>query len=140
MFSPNRLSLRSHEPNRLCGAIRGTGAITAHSGPIGEAAVCRVRARHRRPRKIFVRIRPESLQPLIPRYEEIGRAYINLAERYSDSQLEVICDYMQQAAQISEGQLANFVARDGPRSTPSPPGQARVQSHKPGRRQKRVTK
>jgi DNA-binding MarR family transcriptional regulator len=91
-------------------------------------------------RKIFVRIRPESLQPLIPRYEEIGRAYINLAERYSDSQLEVICDYMQQAAQISEGQLANFVARDGPRSTPSPPGQARVQSHKPGRRQKRVTK
>ena len=91
-------------------------------------------------RKIFVRVRPESLRPLIPKYEEIGRAYLDLAERYSDSELEAICDYMEQAAQISELQLANFVASDGPRSPKSLTGQAHVQGREPGRRQKRVTK
>ena len=32
-------------------------------------------------RKVFIRVRPEGLEPLIPKYEEIGEAYMGLAER-----------------------------------------------------------
>ena len=32
-------------------------------------------------RKVFIRVRPEGLEPLIPKYEEIGEAYMGLAEQ-----------------------------------------------------------
>src|SRR5215470_9418271 len=44
-------------------------------------------------RKVFIRIRPESLEPLIPKYDGIGKAYMALAKRYDDKDLELICDY-----------------------------------------------
>jgi hypothetical protein len=37
-------------------------------------------------------LRPESLQPLTPNYEEIGKAYMSLAERCGDRELQLICD------------------------------------------------
>jgi len=32
-------------------------------------------------RKVFIRVRPEGLEPLIPKYEEIGEAYMGLADQ-----------------------------------------------------------
>ena len=62
-------------------------------------------------RKVLVRVRAESLEPLVPKYEEVGKAYIALAEEYSDDELAVICDYMDRASAISEEEVANVVNR-----------------------------
>lgn len=62
-------------------------------------------------RKVLVRVRAESLEPLLPRYEEVGKAYMALAEEYSDDELAVICDYMDRASAISEEEVANVVNR-----------------------------
>ena len=62
-------------------------------------------------RKVLVRVRPESLAPLVPKYEEVGKAYMALAEEYSDDELAVICDYMDRASVISEEEVANVVVR-----------------------------
>ena len=43
-------------------------------------------------RKVFIRVRPEGLEPLIPKYEEISEAYMGLAEQYDDRQLKLTCD------------------------------------------------
>ena len=61
-------------------------------------------------RKIFVRIRPESLEPLIPKYEGVGKAYRTLAENYNDKDLELICDYMERASEIAAQALRKIVA------------------------------
>lgn len=61
-------------------------------------------------RKIFIRVRPESLEPLAPKYEEIGKAYMSLAEQYGDKELQLICDYMEKASEVSKRELANLFA------------------------------
>jgi DNA-binding MarR family transcriptional regulator len=76
-------------------------------------------------RKVFIRVRPETLEPLAPQYEEIGKAYMNLAERYEDRELQLICDYMESACEVSRRELANILSVNGLRSsqvkpTPSP--------------------
>ena len=60
-------------------------------------------------RKVLVRVRPESLAPLTPKYEAIGRAYLAMVEQYSDRQLQLICEYMEKASRISELELANLI-------------------------------
>ena len=67
-------------------------------------------------RKVLVRVRAESLQPLVPKYEEVGKAYMALAEEYSDDELAVICDYMDRASAISAEEVANVVSRWAGRS------------------------
>lgn len=61
-------------------------------------------------RKVFVRLRPERLAPLVPLYEGIGQAYMELAERYSDRDLKVICDYMEEASRVSERERQKIIA------------------------------
>ena len=68
-------------------------------------------------RKIFIRVRLESLEPLAPKYEEIGRAYMSLAARYADKELQLICDYMESASEVSKRELANMLAAHGSRSS-----------------------
>lgn len=60
-------------------------------------------------RKVLVQVRLKSLEPLIPKYEEVGKAYTALAEEYSDDDLAVICDYMGRTSAISEQEVANVV-------------------------------
>jgi len=60
-------------------------------------------------RKVFVRVRPETLEPLTPKYEAIGKAYMELMEEYSDKDLQLICEYMEKVSRISELQLANVI-------------------------------
>jgi len=57
-------------------------------------------------RKVFVRALPENLQPLIPKYEAIGNAYLQMVEQYSDKDLQLICEYLEKVSQISERELA----------------------------------
>jgi DNA-binding MarR family transcriptional regulator len=70
-------------------------------------------------RKVFIRVRPESLKPLLPKYEEIGNAYVRLAEGYSDDDLQVICDYMERASEVAGRQLTSFIAGGGSSLQPS---------------------
>jgi hypothetical protein len=60
-------------------------------------------------RKVFVRVNPESLEPLLPKFEAIGRAYVGMMEQYSDEQLQLICEYMEKVSQFSERELANLI-------------------------------
>lgn len=61
-------------------------------------------------RKVFVRVRPESLEILVPKYEAVGKAYMTLLEEYSDKELRLICDYMEKTSRVSEGELAKVIA------------------------------
>jgi|HubBroStandDraft_6_1064221.scaffolds.fasta_scaffold110273_2 DNA-binding MarR family transcriptional regulator len=95
-----------------------TGAITHILDRLERRAfVERVRDTEDR-RRVFVRVRLESLEPLGPLYEAIGKAFGDLAKRYTDKELEVICDYMERAAHTSERELTKL--RDPGTTGPSP--------------------
>jgi len=74
-------------------------------------------------RKIFIRVRPESLEPLIPKYEAMGNAYISIVEQHGDEELQLICDYLEKISEVSERELANMVAANRSQSAQakSPP-------------------
>ncbi|HUL33222.1 MAG TPA: MarR family transcriptional regulator [Candidatus Eisenbacteria bacterium] len=61
-------------------------------------------------RKLFIKVRMESLTPFSPRYEAIGRAFMEVAKQYDDKQLHLICDYMERNLEISRRELAKLVA------------------------------
>ncbi len=61
-------------------------------------------------RKVFIRVRPESLEPLIPKFEAIGKAFMSLAEQYNIRELELICKYLERTSEMSERQLAGIIA------------------------------
>jgi DNA-binding MarR family transcriptional regulator len=76
-------------------------------------------------RKVFIRVRPESLEPLIPKYEAMGKAYMSLVEQYGDEELQLICDYLEKTSEVSERELASMIAANRSqssqgKSTPSP--------------------
>jgi DNA-binding MarR family transcriptional regulator len=86
-----------------------TGAITHILDRLDKRKfVERVRDTQDR-RKVFVRVRPESLEPLIPKYDAIGRAFLSFMERYSDKELQLICEYMEEASKISARELAHLI-------------------------------
>jgi DNA-binding MarR family transcriptional regulator len=61
-------------------------------------------------RKVFIRVRPESLEPLIPKYEAIGKAYMQLVDQYGDKELQLICDYLEKTSDVSGRELAKMIA------------------------------
>jgi DNA-binding MarR family transcriptional regulator len=61
-------------------------------------------------RKVYVRVRQESLEPLVPRYEAIGNAYLSLVEQYSDKELQLICEYLEKVSALSESELAKLIS------------------------------
>lgn len=87
-----------------------TGAITHILDRLEKRRfVERVRDKQDR-RKVFIRVRPESLEPLMPKYEAIGRAYMALHEQYSDKELRFACDYLEKTTRITEQELAKVIA------------------------------
>jgi DNA-binding MarR family transcriptional regulator len=74
-------------------------------------------------RKVFVHARPESIEPLAPKYEAIGKAYLSLAEEYSDGDLRLICEYLEKTSELSQRELARIVSER--RSRPLAPGRHR---------------
>jgi len=71
-------------------------------------------------RKVFVRVRPESLTPVLPRYEAIGQAFIALVDQYRDEDLRLICDYLEKTFAVSRRELAKLAA--APRARTGAPG------------------
>jgi DNA-binding MarR family transcriptional regulator len=87
-----------------------TGAITHILDRLEKRQIIeRVRDTQDR-RKIFIRVRPESLQPLAPRYEAIGKSFLSLAEQYDDDELRLICNYLERTSEVSERELAKVIA------------------------------
>jgi len=68
-------------------------------------------------RKVLIRIRPESLEPLVPKYEAIGKAYMRLADAYGDDDLQLICDYLEKTSEVSERELSNLITANRLRSS-----------------------
>jgi DNA-binding MarR family transcriptional regulator len=87
-----------------------TGAVTHILNRLEKRGfIERLRDEHDR-RKVLVRVSEESLAPLTPRYEAIGRRFMSLVEQYGDRELRLICEYMEQATAMSERELAALVA------------------------------
>jgi DNA-binding MarR family transcriptional regulator len=87
-----------------------TGAITHILDRLEKRSfIERVRNTEDR-RKVFVRVRAKNLEPLIPKYEAIGKAYMALTEQYSDKELQLICEYLEKTSGVSERELAKIVA------------------------------
>jgi DNA-binding MarR family transcriptional regulator len=63
-------------------------------------------------RRVFVRIRPESLEPLAPKYEAIGRAYMKIYDDFSDTELDFICRYMERTSEISKQELGKLTGAE----------------------------
>jgi DNA-binding MarR family transcriptional regulator len=82
-------------------------------------------------RKVLVRVRAESLQPLIPKYEAMGKEFLRVAEQYSDKELALICGYLQEASEVSQRELTKAIAANRsrtPDAAPAPPRRARKSS------------
>ncbi len=58
-----------------------------------------------------------SLEPLLPKYEAIGKAYMALAGQYSDDELSLICGYMEKASELTERLMADMIAARRPPET-----------------------
>jgi DNA-binding MarR family transcriptional regulator len=80
-------------------------------------------------RKVIVRVRPETLAPLAPKYEAVGRAYMKLAEQYSDKDLQLICDYFEKGSAIAEMELARLISENRPDSQQKASGNPKKTRH-----------
>ena len=94
-----------------------TGAVTHILDRLEKRKLIeRVRdARDRR--KVFIQVRAESLAPFGPRYEAMGQAFMAVADRYKDEELQVICDYMERNLEVSRAELGKLVAAAAKRET-----------------------
>jgi DNA-binding MarR family transcriptional regulator len=61
-------------------------------------------------RKVLIRIREERLAVFTPKYEAMGKAFMGVADRYKDEELQLICDYMERNLEVSRAQLAKLVS------------------------------
>jgi DNA-binding MarR family transcriptional regulator len=104
-----------------------TGAITHILDRLEKRQVIERLRDTRDRRKIFIRVRPESLQPLAPRYEAIGKSFLSVAERYGDDELRLLCDYLEKTSEVSERELARIIADNQEQS-------AQAKSTKPHRK------
>jgi DNA-binding MarR family transcriptional regulator len=94
-----------------------TGAITHILDRLEKRQIIeRVRDTRDR-RRIFIRVNPQSLEPLMPQYEAIGKAFTDLVDQYSDEELQLICDYMEKASAVANQQLVNIAGGTRSRST-----------------------
>jgi DNA-binding MarR family transcriptional regulator len=87
-----------------------TGAITHIVDRLEKRAfIERVRDPADR-RKVLIRVRPEGIAPLAPKYEAMGKAFMSLLEQYSDEELKLIAEYLEKTSEISARELARVIA------------------------------
>jgi DNA-binding MarR family transcriptional regulator len=87
-----------------------TGAVTHIVDRLERRGIAeRQRDVHDR-RKVLVRVRPESLAPLIPEYERIGHAFSRVFDDYTDDEIRLITRYSEDVARVSTAELARIVA------------------------------
>lgn len=70
-------------------------------------------------RKVLVKVRAGSLAPFAPRYEAIGLAFMEVADRYTDKELQLICDYMERNLETSRRELGKLVVANSTRKRKS---------------------
>jgi DNA-binding MarR family transcriptional regulator len=63
-------------------------------------------------RKIFIRVNEKSLEPLIPKFEQVCKAFMALMQQYNDDELRLICQYMEQTSEISQKELRRLIDRN----------------------------
>lgn len=86
-----------------------TGAVTHIADRLEKRGfVERERDRADR-RKVFLRVIPESLAPLLPKYELVGERHKKLLEEYSVDQLLLIIDYLEKRSAISRKLLEEMI-------------------------------
>lgn len=87
-----------------------TGAITHILDRLERRGIVeRVRDTEDR-RRVFVRVRGESLDPLLPHYQPVAKAFMALGEQYTGSELSLICGYMEKASATTERLMAEMLA------------------------------
>ena len=96
-----------------------TGAVTHILDRLEKRKIIeRIRDAHDR-RKVLIKVREEALAPVGPRYEAIGQAFMEVAGRYSDKELRLICDYMERNLETARHELGKLVAASSSRSRAS---------------------
>ncbi len=63
-------------------------------------------------RKVLIRVRPETLEPLVPKYEAVGQAFMRVIEEYDDKELRLICDYLEKTSVVSSQEMARIIAEN----------------------------
>jgi DNA-binding MarR family transcriptional regulator len=63
-------------------------------------------------RRVFIEVNLATVKPLQPKYEAIGNAYMVMLEKFSDAELQLICDYLEKTSEISKEQLLKFVGNE----------------------------
>lgn len=63
-------------------------------------------------RKVLIRVRPETLEPLVPKYEAVGKAFMRVIEEYDDKELRLICDYLEKTSVVSSQEMARIIAEN----------------------------
>jgi DNA-binding MarR family transcriptional regulator len=87
-----------------------TGAITHFLDQLERRGfIERVRDTEDR-RKVFVRLRPESQESLVSRYQALGKAHMKVVEHYSDSELMLIHGYLQGMSETAEQLMKETIA------------------------------
>ena len=61
-------------------------------------------------RRVFVRVREESLKPLLPKYKALGEAHMTQVEHYTDTELRLIFGYLEKMLQINERLMSEAIA------------------------------
>jgi len=64
-------------------------------------------------RRVLIHVVPKTLEPLHPKYEAIGRAFMSFVEQYNDDELATIVGYLEKTCEISEQQLQKLIAEGG---------------------------
>jgi DNA-binding MarR family transcriptional regulator len=108
------LILRCEEPHVTAGWLSQqsgltTGAITHILDRLEKRHYLqRIRDTEDR-RRVFIRVKPESLKHLAPKYEAIGAAYMKILGEFSDKELQLICHYLEKTSEVSKQELSNLV-------------------------------
>jgi len=61
-------------------------------------------------RKVFVRLRAENFEPLLSRYEALGKSYMKVVEHYSDRELMLILGYLEKMSATTEQLIKDTIA------------------------------